>query len=243
MTGGALRKYTDRDVRENPDFRLTVIDYLDQYEGEFEFLIDMKMRVASGYEMSVGMIRGVLNCMRNDPRVTGMPDPLPEEEGRVIQMPRQRRRSVQVAEPEYVEEKCPDRGTEHNSHWFPLKMRNGRQHCNGWHALTRDLVTKKARFHADYLRGRNSNIIHRSTHEGQVTFFPLNFHTTSGSYCAMHEVRPKCTPGAAWLRSPSLLTTQDVKEAEPYEVHSSNPNKKIKLCTKCFPGGDGSLWP
>jgi hypothetical protein len=73
----ADRKYTDRDVRENPDFYVTVIDYLEHYEGEFDFLVDCKMRVAMDRELTVGMVRGILNCMRHDPRVTNLPEPLP----------------------------------------------------------------------------------------------------------------------------------------------------------------------
>lgn len=83
----ADRKYTDRDVRENQSFYLTVIDYLENYEGEFDYLVDMKMRVAMDRDLTVPMVRGVLNCMRHDPRVSHLPEPLPPQEGKVLQMP------------------------------------------------------------------------------------------------------------------------------------------------------------
>lgn len=73
-------KYTDRDVRENPDFYGRVHNYLVDYSGDFQFLVDCKMRIMSGIELPVGMVRGVLNCMRIDPRVTNLPEPLVYEE-------------------------------------------------------------------------------------------------------------------------------------------------------------------
>jgi hypothetical protein len=83
MTGSASHKYTDRDVRENElEMRHFVESYLERYHGEFEFLIDCKMRVAEGYTLSTGMVRGVLNCMRNDPRVKGLPAPAAAARGR-----------------------------------------------------------------------------------------------------------------------------------------------------------------
>lgn len=69
-------KYTDQDVRNNPDFYGIVVNYLVDYPGEFQFLIDCKMRIASGMDLTTGMVRGVLNCMRVDPRVKDLPEPM-----------------------------------------------------------------------------------------------------------------------------------------------------------------------
>lgn len=68
MTAPDLR-YTDRDVRENPLLVPLVEQYLTQYEGEFAFLRDAKIRTAAGIGLNVAMVRGVLNCMRNDTRI------------------------------------------------------------------------------------------------------------------------------------------------------------------------------
>ena len=83
-----IRKYTDLDVRRNPDFYGLVIDYLMEYNGDFEFLVSCKTRIEQGVDLSIGMVRGVLNCMWVDPKVTGMPEPLPEEfDADVIPLP------------------------------------------------------------------------------------------------------------------------------------------------------------
>lgn len=68
MTAPDMR-YTDRDVRENPSLVGMVTDYLERYQGEFQFLLDAKIRSAAGRPLGVAMVRGVLNCMRNDARL------------------------------------------------------------------------------------------------------------------------------------------------------------------------------
>ena len=80
--GEALR-YTDRDVRENRELTAQAYRYVENYQGEFQYLVDCKMRVASGEDLTVGLVRGILNCMRVDPRVTGLPDPIPPAEATV----------------------------------------------------------------------------------------------------------------------------------------------------------------
>lgn len=92
MTAPDLR-YTDRDVRENPLLVPLVEQYLTQYEGEFAFLRDAKIRSAAGLPLGVGMVRGVLNCMRNDTRILfELPTPrfsieLPKTERRLRVVP------------------------------------------------------------------------------------------------------------------------------------------------------------
>src|SRR5215203_6856419 len=85
---GAEHKYTDRDVRESAELVEAAIEFLESYQGDFEFLIDCKMRLSAGGELSVGMVRGVLNCMRANPRVKNLPEPLhvSDEDAEVIPM-------------------------------------------------------------------------------------------------------------------------------------------------------------
>lgn len=95
MSAAPETKYTDRDVRifaeESSEIIEMVYEYIERYTGEFEYLIDMKMRLAQGYDLTTPMLRGVLNCMRHDPRVTGLPTPLPPEEGVVVELRAPRR--------------------------------------------------------------------------------------------------------------------------------------------------------
>jgi hypothetical protein len=97
-------KYTDRDVRENDELTEAAYEYIEQYTGEFAFIIDCKMRVASGESLTVGMVRGILNCMRVDPRVRNMPTPLPPDET-VVAFERPPRRQFRQL-PRYQRKAC-----------------------------------------------------------------------------------------------------------------------------------------
>lgn len=60
-------KFTDRDVRDHPILVDVARNYLIQYTGDFEFLLDMRRKCE---HLTIPQARGVLNCMRNDPRAT-----------------------------------------------------------------------------------------------------------------------------------------------------------------------------
>ena len=122
---------------------------------------------------------------------------------------------------------CPLFGTEHNSHWFLDGLPNSKTHCFGWHAITREGVYVKARFHARYIRGRNSALIHRSKHDGDILFYPEDSHDASSPwYVAAYRVGRRCTRYAAPLKNPDLLTVQEVKAIS---------EARSLLCNRCFP--------
>jgi hypothetical protein len=79
-------KYTDRDVRENPDLREKAYCYAFYYEGDFEFMVAAKELAKISEELPVAVTRGVLNCMRADPRVAAtLPAPQPQvQNARII---------------------------------------------------------------------------------------------------------------------------------------------------------------
>jgi len=69
-------KYTDRDVRENPNLITPVKQYLGSYGGDFGFLVQARQYLAVQGTLPTSIIRGVLNCMRADPYWIGrMPVP------------------------------------------------------------------------------------------------------------------------------------------------------------------------
>lgn len=219
------RKFTDRDIRDGgPILHQQAVAYLQNYTGEFDLLIDCKMRVSQGMELTVGMVRGVLNCMRNDPRVKNLPKPKDwsaDHEAEVIQI-------------RPLTDRCPDEGTEHNSHWYPSKQ-GGQRHCNGWHSINRSITYTRARFHAPYLRGRASNLIHRSTHVGEVVWFPRGYHKFGQAEPAKYWVGTMCP--IQNLNEPSLLDAADVRASEPYKAPTSSMKyKEVTLCARCFPG-------
>lgn len=63
-------------VRGREDLRELVKEYLDQYSGSFDYLLWAKNMHDKGYPMGDSVVKGVLNCMVSDPRVTNMPRPV-----------------------------------------------------------------------------------------------------------------------------------------------------------------------
>lgn len=64
----AIRKFTDRDLRDNEDLIDIAKDYLRDYTGDFKFLVDADALLLSTGTLPVPVARGVLNCMRVDPK-------------------------------------------------------------------------------------------------------------------------------------------------------------------------------
>lgn len=81
----AERKYTDRDVRENPELKEIALRYLNVYGGDFEPLVNAQGMLAAGGELPTNIIRVVLNCMRHDRDYAA---DMPQPEAKVIQMPK-----------------------------------------------------------------------------------------------------------------------------------------------------------
>lgn len=61
-------KFTDTDVRAHPQLTNAVYDFLSTYEGEFAFLVEARKTLSSLKFLHIATVRGVLNCMRIDPR-------------------------------------------------------------------------------------------------------------------------------------------------------------------------------
>lgn len=171
---GAELKYTDRDVRENPDFERLAQEYLRQYAGEFEYLIDMKMRDAQGMSLTVGMVRGVLNCMRHDPRVTGLPEPKPSEYGVVIDMEEERPRRQRGKRWFGGQDEC-NNSEPHDEHDYEMELnRRGEVYyyrCPGVYLINRGItdedgywsgdVAMPARIKVPFALARGGKLIHR----------------------------------------------------------------------------------
>jgi len=162
MTGGPERKYTDRDVRENPTFVDLVEAYLHRYEGDFEFLIDNKMRLAQNITLTTGQVRGVLNCMRHDPRVRNLPEPLPYEDNVIDLQPRKRQRQ------KYGMEDCDKLEPHYPHNWGNDE---GIYKCSGieW-AINRNSFTKPAIVRRPFAVARTGAYIHKVDLHGSHHF-------------------------------------------------------------------------
>jgi hypothetical protein len=222
------RRFTDSVVAGDTErLRALAKEYLYAYGGSAEFLLNV--RENSLHRMTVRQIRGVLNWMRLDSRGRRIlergPKPEPEE-------------------PLWTKEICPQvrRHEEHYPHYFPLRSEPGSsKHCRGWHAMTREPVRVRARFHDGYVRGAKSNVIHRSTHVGWLTWYAEDWHAEGPSYPAHWTIGRACTPGAAPLHNAVPLDAAGVRAAEPVPVSPSVQPKEITLCRQCFPGTGGEV--
>jgi hypothetical protein len=221
----AYKKYTDRDVRTNSDFYTLVCDYLLQYEGGFEFLIDCKMRLEQNIDLSVGMVRGILNCMRVDPRVKSLPEPqvetfdadvIPMHEPHVSRGYRHNKR-IQKSE-------CNFNGPHlHNQEDFKYI-----HYCPGSYAINREpKYTLPAIIHSEYIfvkaKTSSSILIHRGL-GAEVMWFPRR-HEFGWERKPELIIHTNCKY-PYYLRNPILMSIEDVKyNATLYD---------LLRCVRCF---------
>lgn len=133
---------------------------------------------------------------------------------------------------------CEFFGQEHNSHWLPLDDDGNRFKCFGWHAINRGVVRTEARFHAPYLRGAQSNLIHRSAHVGDIDWMGPA-HSYGYPEYVWYRVNTTCPLSS--LKNPELLDAAGVRSAKPYSGITCTAYGKyseITLCGRCFPTGD-----
>lgn len=215
-------KYTDRDVRENEYLYEQVVAYLEQYQGEFSYLIDCKMRLNQGVELSVGMIRGALNCMRVDPRVTNLPEPLPPEEGNVIEMPRKKGRftrgTCQITEP-------------HGPHPSTDEMYS----CGGVFLINRSAFRLPLKIKRPMVTARSTGLIHMVMPEGghnSVWYPPLHEYGWGmyGIETPDYHVKLGCK-FPSWLKNPILLTSEEAAQLTDLPTHAG----QRLYCSRCFP--------
>ncbi len=71
------RKYTDADVRHDPNLKPLALAYISVYKGEFEPLVKLTeiVRTHGVHELTVSQARMVLNCMLHDANVINLPTP------------------------------------------------------------------------------------------------------------------------------------------------------------------------
>jgi hypothetical protein len=219
---GAAIRYTDRDVRENPNFENIAIDYLMDYEGEFTFLIDCKMRIASGMGLSVGMVRGIHNCMRVDPRAPEIPEPqVWDGEADVIPMPERRHK------PSYRKAHC-QRTDPHQHTQDDFKSLH---YCPGIHAITRNEGQYSYRLHAAIKPGfmfvtaksASSVLVHRAMW-AEVEWTP-KIHEFGWNRPPELIVHTNCKY-PYYLRNPFLMQIKDVDQyRDEYQ---------LARCVRCF---------
>lgn len=219
-------KYTDRDVRENPDFYLTAVHYLSEYQGDFQFLIDCKMRVEHGSDLSVGMVRGVLNCMRVDPRVQNLPEPLPPEEFDADVIPMRDSYRKPIRRP----------GWQQKNEVIEVKPREVR---NGGNYSYRLPVTVHPEFIFTKGKSPSTTTIHLVT-EAEVEWYPHKYVDQPGWTKSPELIVHTNCKYPYYLRNSKLLTPEDVQEHNDYlteidpEDEGLNDHLYWKRCQYCF---------
>lgn len=231
----ADRKYNDRDVRDNPDLRLVAIDYLEQYTGEFDYLIEMKQRLALDMELTDPMVRGVLNCMRHDPRIDGMPEVVLQTESaysNVVAFRKPTKKSRGRLE-------CPLFANgiyhHHKMGWtvdFPIS-------CRGLYRINRQIAVMDAKIHTKYVVARQGSVVHRATGVGWTRWYPPGSH----EYGFADWTTPELIAGVECMirsvKSPMLFFDREVAvgPAGVTDVPDPRPKRQgefLPLCKRCF---------
>lgn len=217
-------KYTDRDVRENPEYYGIVVDFLVTYQGEFQFLIDCKMRVMQDHDLTVGMVRGVLNCMRVDPRAPTLPEPKPitaedmEAFADVIPMREPLYRKPKKIERGYCTNQRPHQHTSEDwqtIHYCPGVLKVERPHS----------YRRPAEIHPEYVfvkaKSLSTTLIHRAT-SAEVEWYPKwnDYYWSRKPEVIVHT---DCTY-PHYLRNPLLATVEQIAGSYGY-----------RRCMHCFP--------
>jgi len=60
-------KYKDQDILNHPSLQAAAKEFLLNYHGSYEFLRRAKTQMLRTHTLPVGTVRGVVNCMRNQP--------------------------------------------------------------------------------------------------------------------------------------------------------------------------------
>lgn len=164
----AERKYTDRDVRENITLRAIAENYVVDYGGDFEPLVNAVKMMEEGERLPTNVIRVVLNCMRNDYTVAeSLPNPTrPRLE--VV------RNVTKKKSPPYMMQ-C-DLEFSHEGHTWseePIDGVNKYLHyCNGVaFEINRGRVVMVAHIKTPYVIARSGKLIHSTTGVGECEWY------------------------------------------------------------------------
>lgn len=250
--GIAERKYTDRDVRSDlPAVERIVSDYLESYEGEFEFLVDCKQRLAIGVELTVGMMKGVLNCIRVDARYRGeLPAFDHTYDAEVIPMPRDK--SGRHPDRRKMPRNC-DIEEYHDQHLIgPEEWGHERWRCYGKFELNREPYSRAGVVPSQYtgVVAKTGSMIHGLSGSASILWTP-NRHEP-GFYEGWNGVRTSVEYQTLcmhprWIKNGILLKGSQVdtvvqdrssldsylEEYLGYELPPSQ-RKPLSRCKRCF---------
>lgn len=236
MSGAPERKYTDADVRSDPELAELALNYLDDYAGDFEPLVRAQETLARGSLLTTTQTRVVLNCMRHDWSIA---DQLPQPMAKVIDMPvrddvivkprKKKKRGYlgpkQCHNPEYHAAhnlKEPESELFKDAYW----------HCAGKNNGRNEFLFIDAKIKAPYIKAPGGKMIHMLG-EGSYFHWRPNIHGIGfgiskelwGRFPPRLHVKLLCKY-PSWLCNPQLLW-------EIPEGLVTNEGQTIGLCPHC----------
>jgi hypothetical protein len=245
-------KYSDRDVRADPDLAELAYEYLDAYTGDFEPLIRAQEVLADSRLLTTSQIRVVLNCMRHDWNIA---DQLPHPMAKVIEMPQRDNEVVVIPkpkkfkEPSWKDRYVPCERTDlHPPHAYEAKGYD-QWRCDGLHNDREDHLFIDARIKTPYVKAPGGKMIHLLGAGSYFHWHPYRYGNGFGGLSreiGMSEadkslwgryppdlvVKLLCKH-PSWLRKPMLLW-------ELPDNLITNDGTPIKLCIHCKAVRDAS---
>lgn len=157
-------KYTDRQVREDPELMAFAIGYAQDYEGDFDFLLEAKSYALANDSLPVGVARGVLNCARHDLRVAAdLPEPTyptdPPSQASITDIRSRRRKAKKRSQ------QCED-SRPHYPHYWYSGDEPWRNECAGvpWAINRSESVITEARIKAPFALAKGGSLLHTVSH-------------------------------------------------------------------------------
>lgn len=216
--------YTDRDVRSDlAKFRSIATKYVQGYTGAFEPLVDAQDAVKEGLELTLPMVRKVLNCMRHDfavaaslPRVVPM-----TKKSNVVDIftsSRSRPRDREIRQ-------CDSKSGHYRHNWWDEEDEDLRYFCEGVEfEINRWNYSRPATVKAEFALAGGGALVHRTTGKGKVFWVPEEHDW--GFVNQIMSVKVVCKY-PSWLKNPRLYKEEPV---DLYDVKSPKPFSRCKHC-------------
>lgn len=237
MSAAPEMKYTDRDVREDPDLTQLAIAYIANYTGEFDPLVEAKELFEEYGELTTPMIRKVLNCMRHDAQVV-MQLPRPKYGSNVVAFQPPKRRVG--SRPKNDKQSCQNTDS-HDKHWWGEW---GEHECQGmpW-AINRFTVYLPVKVKVKYAMSRTGKLIHTvdPAYEHTMAWNPprhsWGFRTQVKSYYSTDAeltVKTLCR-FPSYLRRPVLIKEELLEQilSHPINLVEFPGIREMQMCPHC----------
>lgn len=228
------RRYTDRDVRENPSLHDLVIDYLCEYGGDFEPLVNAQALLKNtplGEDLPTNIVRVVLNCMRHDHNVaTLLPPPIRPR----LEIVRPRIKKAQY----YLD--CDNQEPHEGHFWGENDGDRMAHHCSGVEfEINRDRVLiLNAKVKLPYVRAGVSELVHMTTGQAWSYWYLVrnDMHVFDELVEATHQYgprRPEYLSIKTVCKYPSIINRGRLLDVDEKNELINSKVLNVRLCPHC----------